>query len=259
MLLTIKQTIEQHSFLFTELVKRDFKRKYKKTVLGIFWSMLNPLLQLLVMVMVFTHFFGANTPHFFVYVFAGQKVFAYFTEGTTGGMMAIQGNADILSKVNAPKYLFLLANNVSAMINFLFTLVIFFILIAVEGIPFHPRFLMFVYPILTLMVFNVGVGMVLSALYVFFKDTSYLYGIVSMTLMWLSAIFYPIHTFSPLVQQLFLLNPVFAHIHYFRLIVLYQQTPSINVHLVLLLYSSVSLLIGTLFYKRFNKTFSYYM
>lgn len=80
-----------------------------------------------------------------------------------------------------------------------------------------------------------------------------------MLLMWLSAIFYPIDTFSPLVQQLFLLNPVFAHIHYFRLILLYGMTPSINVHLVLFLYASVLLLIGVLFYRRFNKKFIYYM
>jgi len=115
------------------------------------------------------------------------------------------------------------------------------------------------FPIFSLMIFNIGLGLVLSALYVFFKDVQYLYDIFTMLLMWLSAIFYTIETFSVTVQRLFLLNPVFAHIHYFRLVVLHGVVPAWHIHLICAGYAIGSVLLGAFFYKRYNYRFVYYM
>ena len=101
------EKIKKHQFLFEELVKRDFKKKYKRTVLGMAWSILSPLLTLLVMRLVFTQFFGRNTPHYTIYLFCGNLVFAFFNESTTQGMSSLMSNASIFTKVNVPKYLFL--------------------------------------------------------------------------------------------------------------------------------------------------------
>jgi len=106
--------IKKHQFLFEELVKRDFKQKYKRTVLGMGWSLLSPLLQLLVMSLVFKQFFGRNMEHYTIYLFCGSLVFSYFKESTTTGMNALMDNRGIISKVNIPKYLFLLSKNVSS-------------------------------------------------------------------------------------------------------------------------------------------------
>ena len=103
------QKLRQNEFLFEELVKRDFKKKYKRTVLGMVWSVLSPLLTLLVMKLVFTQFFGRTTPHFTTYLFCGNLVFSYFSESTSQGMTSLMGNASIFTKVNVPKYLFLLS------------------------------------------------------------------------------------------------------------------------------------------------------
>ena len=80
------QKLKKYQFLFEELVKRDFKKKYKRTVLGMAWSVLSPLLMLLVMKLVFTQFFGRNTPHYTIYLFCGNIVFSYFNDSTTQGM-----------------------------------------------------------------------------------------------------------------------------------------------------------------------------
>jgi len=250
---------QQYNFLFEELVKRDFKKRYKRTFLGILWSMLGPLMQLFVMTMVFTHFFGRDTPHFMIHVFSGLLVFTFFRDSTGQGMQSLMANSGIFTKIKVPKYLFLFSRNISSLINFGLTLVIFFLFAAIDGVAFHSRFLLLIYPIITLMLFNIGVGLILSALFVFFKDVQYLYDIFTMLLMWLSAIFYTVDTFSVTVQRLFLLNPVFAHIHYFRLVVLHGVVPAWHIHLICAGYAIGALLIGGFFYKKFNYRFIYYM
>jgi len=250
----------KYNFLFEELVKRDFKKKYKRTVLGIIWSLLGPLLQLFVMALVFTYFFGMQTEHFIVYMFSGLLVFNYFKEATNGGMQALIVNASIITKVSAPKYIYLLSKNVSVLLNFVLTLIVFFLFVIIEpGLSFHPRFLFLLFPIMCLLLFNIGVGMVLSAFYVFFRDTQYLYDIFTMLLMWMSAIFYPVSQFSPLIQRLFVLNPIYAYIQYFRLIVLYRHVPSFAYHLICATYAIAALLMGFWIYKRYNYRFIYYM
>ena len=255
----IKDRFLQYNFLFEELVKRDFKKRYKRTFFGIAWSMLGPLLQLLVMSLVFVHFFGNEIPHFVVFVFCGLQAFNFFRDSTSQGMQSLVSNSGILTKVKVPKYLFLLSKNVASLINFGLMLIIFFLFAAINGVDFHVRFLLLIYPIVTLTLFNVGVGLVLSALYVFFKDIQYLYDIFTMLLMWLSAIFYSIDTFSITIQRLFLLNPLFAHIHYFRLIVLFETIPAWHIHLVCGLYALAALGVGALFYKRYNYRFIFHM
>jgi len=255
----VKNRWKNYNFLFEELVKRDFKKRYKRTVLGIAWSMLGPLLHLLVMTLVFGPILGRTIPHFVIYVFAGVKVFTFFKESTSQGMQSLVSNTGILTKVKVPKYLFLLSKNIASLINFGLMLVIFFVFVAADGVAFHWHFFLLIYPIITLTIFNIGVGLILSALFVFFKDIKYLYDIFTMLVMWLSAIFYSISDFSIATQRLFLLNPIFTHIHYFRLIVLGGQIPAWHIHLACGMYAVVALLLGAFFYKKYNHRFIYYM
>lgn len=252
-------TLRRHQFLFEELVKRDFKSKYKRTVLGVAWSMLAPLLQLGVMALVFTHFFGRETPHYMIYLFSGNLLFTYFSESTNQGMTALEHNAHIFSKVNVPKYLFLLSRNVSSLINFALTLVIYFIFVIIDGIGLHWNFLTLIYPVICLMMFNIGTGLVLSALHVFFKDVSYLYSLVTMLLMYMSAIFYTLDAFPPLMQNLFFVNPVYNYIHYFRSVVIDGVIPNLWQHAVCLGYAVLALGLGVGIYYKYNYKFLYYI
>lgn len=252
-------TLNKNRFLFAELTKRDFKQKYKRSLLGMGWSVLSPLLTLLVMKLVFTQFFGRNTPHYTTYLFAGNLIFSFFKESTIGGMSALTSNARIFTKINIPKYMFLLTKNVSSIINFGLTLLVFFLFAAVDGIAFTWKFILLVYPIVCLVLFNIGMGLILSALYVFFRDTQYLYDIFTLLLMYLSAIFYRIDDFPAKIQNMFMLNPVFCIIKYVRLIVIDSVIPSLAHHGLILFYTCLVLLIGCLIYKKQNHKFLYYL
>lgn len=251
--------IRKREFLFAELVKRDFKQKYKRTVLGMGWSVLSPLMTLLVMRLVFTQFFGRGMPHYTTYLFCGNLVFSYFKESTNGGMNALMANRSIITKVNVPKYMFLLSKNISALINFGLTLCVFFLFAAIDGITFGFHFAAMLYPISCLVVFNIGMGLILSALFVFFQDISYLYDIFTLLLMYMSAIFYSVDNYSVLIQRIFLCNPIYCYIRFFRIVVLDGSLPGIALHLLCAFYALAAVLMGLHFYKKYNHQFLYYM
>jgi len=253
------EKLRKHKFLFKVLVKRDFARKYKRTVLGVAWSILSPLMNLLIMWLVFSHFFGNNVDHYVIYLFSGQMVFSYFSDATSMGMSSLLNNAGIFTKVNVPKYLFLFSQNISSLINFGITLLIYFLFVAIEGIPFTWRFLLLVYPVLCLVIFNTGLSLVLSALQVFFRDMQYLWGIVTQLIMWLSAIFYHIQTFPTHVQNMFLLNPLYLYIRYFRKIVIDGAIPSLAFHVAAMAYALLFFALGCQMYKKYNQEFLYYV
>lgn len=253
------QRLKENKFAFEELVLRDFKQKYKRTVLGMFWSILSPLLTLLVMRLIFTNFFGKNMEYYTTYLFAGNLMFNYFKEQTNGGMHSLMANAPIFTKINVPKYLFIFSKSVSAIINFGITLVVFFVFVAIDGVPFHWTILAIIYPIVMFTFFNIGVGMILSALFVFFRDIAYIYDIFTLLLMYMSAIFYNVDAFPAWIQRVFLLNPVYVAIKYVRVIVIDGNLPSLPYHLLLLVYATAAVSIGALIYKKYNTKFLYYV
>lgn len=253
------QRMKEEQFMFEELVKRDFKHKYKGTSLGMLWSILSPLMTLLIMRLIFTNFFGQNVEHYTTYLFAGTLLFSYFKEQTSGGMQALVTNAEIFSRLDVPKYLFLFSKCVSAAINFGLTLIVFFLFVAIDGVPFHWSMVAIIYPIVMLTAFNVGVGMILSALYLFFKDIGYLYDLFTLLLMYMSAIFFVVEDYPLRVQRVFLLNPIYVAIKYVRTIVLDGIIPSFALHGLLLLYAAAAVTIGIVVYKRNNQKFLYYV
>lgn len=253
------QKLKRNKFLFSELVKRDFTKKYKRTTLGMAWSILAPLMNLLIMWMVFSHFFGNNVNHYAVYLFAGQIVFSYFTDATNQGMSALMDNAGIFTKVDVPKYLFLLSRNVASLINFGLTLLLFFIFVAIDGLPFTWKFILILYPVACQVIFNIGVGLVLSALFVFFRDMKYLWDICTQLIMWMSAIFYSIDGYPPLAQNLFLLNPMYLYGRYIRKIVIDGDIPSLQFHLLAAAFAVIAMGAGAIMYKKYNHEFLYYV
>ncbi len=250
---------KQHQFLFEELVRRDFKKKYKGSFLGIGWSLLSPLLQLLVMALVFSQFFGRDTPHYIIYLFCGNLIFTYFSEATKTGMEALISNSKIFTKVNVPKPLFLLAKNSQTFISFCVTLVVFFLFVALDKLPFTWKFLCLLYPLVLLVLFNIGCGLILSSIYVFFRDTFFIYDVVLKLLSYMSAIFYNINNLEQWVQNLFHINPVFLFIKYFRSIVIDSVIPPLWFHALMLFDVVLVLCIGIAIYKKYDTEFMYYV
>ncbi len=253
------EKFKKNQFLFEELVKRDFNKKYKKTALGVAWSLLSPLLTLLIMKLVFTTLFGISIPNYTTFLFAGNLVFTFFVETTNSGMSSFIENSGIFTKVNVPKYLFLFSKTVSSLINFAIILAIFFIFVALDGIEFSWMFLLIVFPIVCLTLFNLGVSFMLSSAYIFFKDMLYLWNLFTFALSYLSGIFYNVDIFPKEYQHLFLYNPLYIYIYYIRSLVIDAKFPDPIYTYLAIGYALVSLFLGCLIYVKNNKKFLYYV
>ncbi|MBQ7678473.1 MAG: ABC transporter permease [Butyrivibrio sp.] len=251
----------KYRFLFEQLILRDFRKKYRRAALGVLWSLLSPLLTLFVMKLVFTQFFGRGdgVVHYTIYLFSGLLVYNFYREATQAGMSSLMENNKIISKINVPKYLFILSENVSAMINFLLTLVVYFVFCAVDGIHFSPRMLMLIHPILWLTLMNFGVSLLLASWFVFFRDMKYLYGVFLRLLNYVCAIFYQVDRFPKRYHNLFLLNPVYVVIKYFRLIVIDEKIPSTQYQVLCAGYAIFFLILGCWTYNHYKNEFIYYL
>lgn len=251
--------IKQHQFLLEEMVKRDFNKKYRRTVLGVAWSILSPLMMLFTMRFIFINLLGRDTPHYTIFLFSGLIVFNYFNSATKSGMKSIAGSAGIFTKVTVPKYLFLISTNIQSTINFAMSLAVYFFLVALDGLSFTWKFILLLYPICGITLVNVGMGLILSTLYIFFRDIEFVYSQMIRILRYCSAIFYSVDRFPVDVQLIFLLNPVYLCINYFRTVVIDGQIPSLTIHLLILVYASVTMGIGGWMYKKFNRRFLYHV
>ncbi len=231
-------------FLLAELIKRDFIKKYKRTSLGILWSALAPLFLLVTMNFVFGAFFGKKVPHYSIYLFSGLLLFNYFSGITRNSMGVFYNNAPIFSKVPVPKLYFLVSRSVANLIDFLVTLVVFFIFVVADGITIKPNFLLLIYPIVCLFFINFGICMLLSSLYIFFRDLSYLWPVICRIIMYSSAIFYNVSILPGLLRRLLLCNPLYMCINYFRELIIHSTVPSVTYHIILFVMALICLAVG---------------
>ncbi len=249
---------KRYQFVFTELVKRDFKAKYKRSVLGVLWSMLAPLFTLLIMNFMFGNFFGRTQEYYTIYLFSGWLIFQYYNDATNGGMNALMANAYIFSKVKVPKYLFLFSRITSSSINFLLTLLIYFAFVIAYKLPITWRFFTLIFPVICMFILILGVGLILSALFVFFKDIQYLYTVFTTAIMYATPIFYTTDILGD-KAWIFYFNPLYYYVTYFRSVVIDGIIPSLRFHVIMLLLSLLLFGIGCWMYKKYNYKFLYYV
>lgn len=250
--------IKQYRFLFEELTKRDFKKKYKRTLLGVLWSVISPFVTFLVQYFVFGYIFRRHDTQFVIYLLSGTLMYNFFTNATTAGMFSMYSNGGILSKVNVPKSLFVLSSNSAAIFNFLLTLVIYFVFMVFCHVSFGIHLLMMIFPILCLIIFNIGMSYILSSLFVFFRDMQYLYQIFTMLLMYMSAIFYEIDRFPENLRFVFDINPIYHFITYIRQLVIYAVIPDFTSHIICLAFAFGMLAIGYFVHKKTEQKYVYY-
>lgn len=236
-------------FLLAELIRRDFIKKYKRTALGMLWSALSPLLLLLTMDLVFGTFFGRNMPHYTIYLFCGLLLFNYFSSTTRSSMRVLYDNAPIFGKVPVPKHYFLLSHSAAHMMDFLVSLLVFFVFVAIDGIEFHIRFLWLLYPIACLYFINLGIGMFLSTVYIFFRDISYLWPVLTRIVMYASAIFYDPSILPWFMRRLLSCNPLYMCVDYFRQLIIHSTVPGPSSHLVLLAMAGGCMFLGWFTYR----------
>jgi lipopolysaccharide transport system permease protein len=211
------QVFLKYRELFFQLVSRDIKLKYRRSFLGYIWSMLNPLLTMLVMVIVFSNLFAKNVVNFPIYLLIGNLLFTFMSIAVTRALTSVLNNAGLLKKVYVPKYIFTLAVVTSEFVTFLFSLGALIILIFATKTPFTIRFLFVVIPIIQVYVFSIGLGLFMAQATVFFRDMVYIWQVFSTAWLYLSCIFYPA---SILPDWLYIIvtryNPMYFYITLFR-------------------------------------------
>lgn len=200
---------KRYKFLLSQLVERDIKIKYRRSVLGIFWSFLQPLLMMVVLTIVFSQLFASNIENYPVYLLTGKLIFDFFSQGTRSAMMSIT-KAEILKKVYIPKYMYTLSSIISSFVTFLLSLVVLFMVMLVTNVDFTIYIIFTSLPILALLVFTVGVGLILATATLFFRDMEHLYGVFVTLLMYGTPIFYPPEIIPESFRFLLDINPLYA-------------------------------------------------
>ncbi len=242
------QDFWRYRFLIFYLISRDFKLKYRRSVLGVVWSVLNPLLMSLVMYVVFSSIFknlkGGGIDNFAVFLLIGQILFSMFSEGTANAMQSVLSSAPLLRKVYIPKYIFPLEKVTFALVNCFFSLVALIILMICTGCRFYWTAFLAIYPLLTLYVFTLGIGLFLAMATVFFRDVIHAWGVFCTALMYFSAIFYDPEQMGAEIQKFIKFNPMYWYITGFRKCVLTGEGLSQNMIIVCGGCAVVSLLVG---------------
>jgi len=254
-------SLKKYRFLLNQLISRDFKVKYKRSVLGILWSLLYPVLTMCVMAIVFSNVFKFSTPgvSYLVYLQTGLVMFNYFSEATNLSMSSVVANFSLINKVYMPKWIFPLSKCLFAGINFLLTLIPLYAVIILTGTEITWLHIFLPYAVVCLFMFTLGVGLILSTIAVFLRDIYYIYGVVIMFMMYLTPIMYDIKMLDAWMIPILKLNPMYNFINFSRMIIIYRQIPSLDSWAACFISGFVVLVFGVVLFKRKQNKFIYYV
>ena len=245
----------KYRLLLWELVKKDIKLKYRKSYLGILWTLIEPLMTMVVLTIVFGTLFGNQDKQFPVYVLTGRLMYSFFSTSTKASMKSIRSNSAMIKKVYVPKYIYPLSSTLSSYLTFLISLIVLVGVSVVLKVEVTKYTVLAIIPLFLLLVMSYGVGMLLATISVFFRDLEYLWNVVLMLIMYTCAIFYPterlVHTGFGWILDI---NPLYSIIVNFRNCVIYGRPLDEKALGLSVGFSIVIVVIGVLaFYKKQDK------
>jgi len=235
----------QYTPFLRQLVKRDFTAKYKRSIIGIAWSVISPLFQMMIMVIVFTTYLGKGIEKFPVYIICGRLVFHFFSEATTLSQYSITGGVNYITKVSIPVYMLPLSKVISSLINTLVSLIALAIVMLATSAP--PSLTTFLLPLPLIYTFfiSLGVGMLLATTTVIFQDMIHLYNIITLALMYLTPIFYSESIYPAQYAGFFRINPLLHLVKMFRNVVYLNTLPTLQDNMICAGYSILFLALGS--------------
>ena len=247
--------------LISQLVIRDIKTKYRRSILGLLWTVLNPLLMMAVLSIVFSYFFSryGNIENFPVYLLCGQLIFNFFNESTSISMGSIVHSGELIKKVYVPKYLFPISKVMSSGVNLLASMIALIIVMIVTRARVTPTVLLAVFPLLYVLLFSTGVSLFLSAVAVSFRDLMHLYSVITTAWMYLTPVFYPITIIPVEIRQYFGYNPMIHYISALRSIVMDGTAPRPSEFAICTLWACGILFTGCLIFKKTQDKFIFYI
>lgn len=242
--------IRQYTFVIRELTSREIKRKYARSSLGILWSILNPLLYMVVMSLIFSTMFRRSIENFPIYFLTGQIFWSLFSGATNSAMTALVDNKSLLVKAKLPKQTFVLSRIYTALINFGYTCIAYVLMLVIFRIKPCVTMLLFPVAVLSMLAISIGVGYILSVIYIFFADVKYLYSVFLTLWMYMSALFYPVTSLPEAMQTFIGCNPIYVAIAFARECVIYGRVPAVMMWIKLAAWSIGSSMVGISFFKR---------
>lgn len=251
--------LNKYWFLIKQLVSRDFKSKYKRSVLGVIWSFLNPLLTMSVQYLVFSNLFRFDIPNYPVYLISGIVMFNFFTESCGMTMGSIIGNASLIKKVYVPKYIYPLTRVLSSMVNLIISLVPLLLVVLISGLRPTKAYFLVSFELVCLLIFCLGVGMILASAMVFFRDTQFLWGIISMLWMYITPLFYPESILPENLSFILKINPLYYFVKFTRICIIDGVSPEPIMYMQCFLFAIGSLIIGSLIFKKSQDKFVLYL
>lgn len=258
-IVTFWEIWNHYRFLINQLVSRDFKTKYKRSVLGYLWSFLNPLLTMTVQYIVFSTIFRSDIKNFPVYLLSGIILFNFFSEAVGQGLSAIVNNTALITKVYVPKYIYPVTKVVSCSINLLISIIPLLIVALLTGAPITKALLLLPFAILCLVVFSIGLSLILCSAMVFFRDTQYLWGIISLVWMYATPLFYPENIIPAQYKFIQKLNPMYYIVKFVRTLMIEGVSPEPNLYLYCIVFSLGMLAIGAAVFKKTQDRFVLYI
>ncbi len=254
------QRLWKYRFLLSNLIGRDIKVRYRRSKLGILWSVLNPLLMMLVMTAVFSRFFRMNIPNYPVYLLTGQILFTFFNDASTTAMGSVIASAPLIKKVYVPKYIFPIEKCCFAFVNLIFSMIALMFIMVITGAPFHLTIFAAVVPLFFLFLFSVGVGLFLSAAAIFFRDVMHFWTVIITALTYATPIFYPVTIWDgTFMRYAGRLNPMYWYITAFRNCVMDGVLPSGGKIFACVFFRAVSLLVGSALFLKTQDKFILYI
>ena len=246
--------------LLKHLVSRDLKNKYRKSFLGYLWSILNPLLIMIIMVIVFSKLFDRQIPNYPVYLLVGRTMYDFVIGSTNKALGAITDNSSLLKKTYISKFMFPLSKITSTMVDYVLSLGALLIVLVFTGSPFSWTMLLFPLVVVQAYIFACGLGFFLAQMHVFFRDTRYIYNAVTTAWMYCSCLFYPV-SILPDWLKIFVknFNPLFIYINQFRDLVWRCRLPAMHDVALGCLYAVVFAVIGVFFFKKNQDKFILYI
>ena len=249
----------KYRYLIVELVSRDIKKKYRRSILGVLWSLLNPLFIMIITAMIFSHLFRFDIENYPLYLLCGQIIFTFYNESTRFAMLSIIENGILLKKVYVLKYLFPTSRVMSSCVNLLFTLPALFLIIIVTGAKFTLATFTFIIPLFFMLIFCLGVGLILSTLAVYFRDMVHLYNVFLSLLSYATPIFYPESIVPEQYSLILKLNPLYFYMKAFRQSVCEGRIPEADLLMTCGAIAIVTIFIGWRLFKKYQNNFVLYI
>lgn len=240
----------KYRYLLEDLVAKDFKLKYRRSILGFLWSILNPLLMMLVITAVFSNMFKSDIEYFPVYYLCGYLIFNFVIEATNGALTSIVQSGYLIKKVYIPKYIFPLEKSSFALVNVLFSFVAVVIVILITGMPIKTTIFLIPIPIFLAFIFSTGLGLILASMNTFFRDMGHLYSVWTTAWMYLTPMFYPISIIPDNIKTVIYYNPLYYYVTYLRMLVIDGEIPGMEINVICICFSFLFLLIGLLIFKK---------